>query len=32
MYIIEILKKSKVESFHLNKILIEYEFSNFMFL
>jgi hypothetical protein len=24
-------KKSKVESFHLNKILIRYEFSKFMF-
>jgi hypothetical protein len=32
MYIIEILKKSKFKSFHLNKISISYEFSNFMFL
>jgi hypothetical protein len=32
MYIIEILKKSKFESFHLNKISIRYEFSKFMFL
>jgi len=32
MYIIEFLKKSKLESFHLNKISIRYEFSNFMFL
>jgi len=31
MYIIEILKK-KLESFHLNKISIIYEFSEFMFL
>ncbi len=31
MYIIEFFKK-KIESFHLNKILIRYEFSNFMFL
>jgi hypothetical protein len=31
MYIIEFLKK-KLESFHLNKILIKYEFSKFMFL
>jgi hypothetical protein len=31
MYIIE-LKKSKLESFHLNKISIRYEFSKFMFL
>jgi hypothetical protein len=31
MYIIE-LKKSKFESFHLNKISIRYEFSKFMFL
>jgi hypothetical protein len=30
MYIIEF--KKKLESFHLNKILIRYEFSNFMFL
>jgi hypothetical protein len=30
MYIIEFLKKFK--SFHLNKISIRYEFSNFMFL
>jgi hypothetical protein len=27
-----ILKKSKIESFHLNKISIRYEFSKFMFL
>jgi hypothetical protein len=27
-----ILKKSKLESFHLNKILIRYELSKFMFL
>jgi len=32
MYIIEFFKKSKLESFHLNKISIRYEFSNFMFL
>jgi hypothetical protein len=32
MYIIEFIKKSKLESFHLNKILIRYEFSKFMFL
>jgi hypothetical protein len=32
MYIIEIFKKIKFESFHLNKILIRYEFSKFMFL
>jgi len=32
MHIIEILKKSKLESFHLNKISIRYEFSKFMFL
>jgi hypothetical protein len=31
MYIIDFLKK-KLESFHLNKILIKYEFSKFMFL
>jgi hypothetical protein len=31
MYIIEIFKKTKLESFHLNKISIRYEFSNFMF-
>jgi len=31
MYIIE-FKKSKLESFHLNKISIRYEFSKFMFL
>jgi hypothetical protein len=31
MYIIE-LKKSKLKSFHLNKISINYEFSKFMFL
>ncbi len=29
MYIIEFLKKSKIESFHLNKII---SFSKFMFL
>jgi len=32
MYIIEFLKKSKLESFHLNKISIRYEFWKFMFL
>jgi hypothetical protein len=32
MYIIEFKKKSKLESFHLNKISIRYEFSKFMFL
>jgi len=32
MYIIEILKKSKLKSFHFNKISIRYEFSKFMFL
>jgi len=31
MYIIE-LKKKKLESFHLNKISIKYEFSKFIFL
>jgi hypothetical protein len=31
-YIIEFFLKSKLESFHLNKILIKYEFSKFMFL
>jgi len=31
MYIIE-LKINKIESFHLNKISIRYEFSKFMFL
>jgi hypothetical protein len=31
MYIIE-LKKSKLKSFHLNKISIKYNFSKFMFL
>jgi hypothetical protein len=31
MYIIEILKKNKLESFHLNKISVRYEFSKFMF-
>jgi len=31
MYIIEFLK-SKFKSFHLDKILIKYEFSKFMFL
>jgi hypothetical protein len=30
MYIIEFLKK--IESFHLNKISIKYEFSKFTFL
>jgi hypothetical protein len=30
--IIEFLKKSKFESFHLNKISIIYEISKFMFL
>jgi hypothetical protein len=29
MYIIEFKKKSKLKSFHLNKILIKYEFQNF---
>jgi hypothetical protein len=32
MYIIEFSKKSKLESFHLDKILIRYEFSKLMFL
>ncbi len=32
MYIIELKKKSKLKSFHLNKISIRYEFSKFMFL
>ncbi len=31
MYIID-LKKKKLESIHLNKISIKYEFSKFMFL
>jgi hypothetical protein len=31
MYIIE-FKKNKFKLFHLNKILIKYEFSKFMFL
>jgi hypothetical protein len=31
MYIIEIKKKNKLESFHLNKISVRYEFSKFMF-
>ncbi len=31
MYIIEFFK-SKLKSFHLDKILIRYEFSKFMFL
>jgi hypothetical protein len=31
MYIIEVLKK-KLESFHLNKISIRYDFLKFMFL
>jgi hypothetical protein len=30
MYSIEFLKKSKFESFHLNKILVRYEFSKFL--
>jgi len=32
MYIIEFFLKKKLESFHLNKISIRYEFSKFMFL
>jgi len=32
MYIIEFLKLKKLKSFHLNKILIKYECSKFMFL
>jgi hypothetical protein len=32
MYIIESFFKNKLESFHLNKISIRYEFSKFMFL
>jgi len=32
MYIIELKKKIKLESFHLKKISIRYEFSKFMFL
>jgi hypothetical protein len=32
MYIIELLKKSKLESFHLNKISIRNKISKFMFL
>jgi hypothetical protein len=32
LYIIEFKKKIELESFHLNKILIRYEFSKFMFL
>ncbi len=32
MYIIEIFIKKNLESFHLNKISIKYEFSKFMFL
>jgi hypothetical protein len=32
MYIIELEKKKKLESFYLNKISIRYEFSKFMFL
>jgi len=32
MYIIEFFFKNELESFHLNKILIKYEFSKFMFL
>ncbi len=32
MYIIEFKKKKKLESFHLNKISIKYEFSKFIFL
>jgi len=31
MYIIELKKKSKIESFHLNKISIKYEFSKLCF-
>jgi hypothetical protein len=31
MYIIDFFLKSKPESFHLNKILIRYEISKFMF-
>jgi len=31
MYIIDFFKK-KLESFHMDKILIQYEFSKFMFL
>jgi len=31
MYILEKNFKSKLESFHLNQILIKYEFSKFMF-
>ncbi len=32
MYIIDFKKKSKLESFQLNKISIKYEISKFMFL
>jgi hypothetical protein len=32
MYVIEFFLKKKLESFHLNKISIKYEFSKFMFL
>jgi hypothetical protein len=32
MYITKLKKKSKLESFYLNKILIKYEFLKFMFL
>jgi hypothetical protein len=32
MYIIEIFKKCKLKSFHLDRISIKYEFSKFMFL
>jgi hypothetical protein len=32
MYIIEIYKEEKLESFHLDKILIRHKFSKFMFL
>jgi hypothetical protein len=31
MYILNLKKRSKFELFHLNKILIRYEFLNFMF-
>jgi hypothetical protein len=32
MYIIEFFSKSKLKSFHLNKMEIKYEFFKFMFL
>jgi hypothetical protein len=32
MYIIEVFFKTKLESFHLDKNSIKFEFSNFMFL